>query len=125
MFLLTACRLNIDVLAQKQLVHVVQIHIERIVAGAAHLIGGADIVVGLLRRAVDLRDDAVPEYAGIHAGADDDVLAHVEVAAVHLVDGPLGAVGACLDEGDIGQGFPGVVVVAAVGIDGLDPAGDG
>ena len=110
-------------LTEHQAVRAVELDIERIVAGAARIIGigiavaiGHAAVAGARVFRIDLRDSAGPDGI-IHAGTDDNGNTDRDVAAVQLVDLALDAVGAVLHQRDVGCGI--AAAVRAVLVDGL------
>ena len=110
-------------LTEHQAVRAVELDIERIVAGAACVVGiGIAVAIGKVGVAgarvfrIDLRDGAGPDGI-VHTGADDNGNADGDVAAVQLVDLALDAVSAVLHQRDVGCGI--AAAVRAVLVDGL------
>ena len=114
-------------LAQHETVVGIEPHIERILAGGGHLILRAAVhhhIIALYGVfPVHGSDGAGPHEAVVGARTDNDGHVRGKVRGVHLVDRAAHAEIALLGDGDEGQGFAGLRIGLAVGVDLFDMTG--
>ena len=96
---------QVDMLPQKHIVAAVQLHIEGVLGGIAHIIGRAGYIsaaaalVGIL--IIHQGNGARPEFIGVCAGCNAHAISLHNSAPLHLIQHALDAEGTGLLDGDV------------------------